>query len=75
VVSGRQESTPPRAVTAQTAAGILDIGATAVSAYAASGTRDVPDSPTILLDWEEIVGTFTYNDGRRKTLTNGFGER
>jgi hypothetical protein len=75
VVSGRQESTPPRAVTVQTAAGILDIGATAVSAYAASGTRDVPDSPTILLDWEEIVGTFTYNDGRRKTLTNGFGER
>jgi hypothetical protein len=25
------------------------------------------------LDWEEIVGTFTYKDGRKKTLTNGFG--
>ncbi len=39
----------------------------------ASGIRDVPDFPTILLGWEEIVGTFTYKDGRRKTLTNGFG--
>jgi len=51
----------------------LEIGATAVSAFAASGIRDVPDSPTILLDWEEIIGTFTYKDGRKKTLTNGFG--
>jgi hypothetical protein len=25
------------------------------------------------LDWEEIVGTFTYKDGRKTTLTNGFG--
>ena len=60
-------------VAAQTTAGVLEIGATAVIAFAASGIRDVPDSPTILLDWEEIVGTFTYKDGRKKTLTNGFG--
>jgi hypothetical protein len=53
-------------VTAKTAAGVLEIGATAVSAFAASGIRDVPDSPTILLDWEEIGGTFTYNDGRKR---------
>ena len=32
-------------VTAETEAGTLEIGATAVSAYAASGIRDVPDSP------------------------------
>jgi hypothetical protein len=25
------------------------------------------------LDWEDIVGTFTYKDGRKKELTNGFG--
>jgi hypothetical protein len=61
------------AVTAETEAGTLEVGATAVSAFAASGIRDVPDSPTILLDWEDIVGTFTYKDGRKKELTNGFG--
>jgi hypothetical protein len=33
----------------------------------------VPDSPTIILDWDRLEGTFTYTDGRIRTLTNGLG--
>ena len=56
-----------------TDAGVLEIGANVVSAYAASGIRDVPDSPTIILDWDRLEGTFTYLDGRIRTLTSGLG--
>ncbi len=60
-------------VSIETEAGVLDMNASAVSAYAASGIRDVPDSPTIILDWDKLDGIFTYKDGRKKTLTNGLG--
>lgn len=60
-------------VTIRTDKGVLHIGANVVSAYPASGIRDVPDSPTIILDWDKLDGTFTYPDGRSKTLTNGLG--
>jgi hypothetical protein len=61
-----------------TDAGVLEIGANivngnVVSGYAASGIGDVPDSPTIILDWDKLEGTFTYPDGRTRMLTNGLG--
>ena len=60
-------------VSVTTEAGVLDMAASAVGAFAASGIRDVPDSPTIILDWDKIDGTFSYKDGRKKALTNGLG--
>jgi len=39
----------------------------------ASGIGAAPDSPTTLLDWDKVDGTFTYRDGRTRTLTNGLG--
>ena len=60
-------------VSIETEAGVLEIAANAVSAYAASGIRDVPDSPTIILDWDRVDGVFTSKDGRKKVLTNGLG--
>ena len=60
-------------VSIETEAGVLEMAANAVSAYVASGIRDVPDSPTTLLDWDRLDGTFTYKDGRKRTLTNGLG--
>ena len=60
-------------VTLETSAGVLELTATAVGSYAASGVGESPDSPTILLDWGKVDGTFTYEDGRTRTLTNGLG--
>ena len=60
-------------VTIETEAGVLELTANAVGCYAASGVGEAPDSPTILLDWEKVDGTFTYKDGRTRTLTNGLG--
>lgn len=60
-------------VVATTAAGVLQVSAEVVNAYPASGIRDVPDSPTILLDFQDIHGTFTFKDGRKIILTNGLG--
>jgi hypothetical protein len=60
-------------VTVETEAGVLEIAANAVSCYVASGIGEPPDSPTTLLDWDKVDGTFTYRDGRTRTLTNGLG--
>jgi hypothetical protein len=60
-------------VSVETGEGVLEIGANVVSAYAGSGIRDMPDSPTIILDWDNLEGTFTYPDGHKRTLTNGLG--
>ncbi len=60
-------------VTIETEAGVLEMTANAVSCYVASGIGEAPDSPTTLLDWDKVDGTFTYKDGRTKTLTNGLG--
>lgn len=60
-------------VTVETEAGVLEFTGKAVGSYAASSVGESPDSPTILLDWDRIEGTFTYPDGRTRTLTNGLG--
>ena len=60
-------------VTVETDAGTLEITARTVGTYAASGLHDVPDSPTIVLDWDNVEGTFTTKDGRQRALTNGLG--
>ena len=60
-------------MTVETEVGVLEMAANAVGAYTVSGNRELPDSPTTLLDWEKIDGTFTYKDGRKRTLTNGLG--
>jgi hypothetical protein len=60
-------------VTIETEAGVLEIAAKTVSCYTASGIGDPPDSPTMVLDWDKVDGTFTYNDGGTKTLKNGLG--
>lgn len=60
-------------VTVETEAGVLEFTGLAVGSYASSTVAEAPDSPTILLDWEKIDGTFTYKDGHTKTLTNGLG--
>ena len=60
-------------VTVETGAGVLEFTATAVGGYAPSAVGESPDSPTTLLDWERVDGTFTYPDGRTRRLTNGLG--
>ena len=60
-------------VTIETEVGVLQMTANAVSCYVASGIGAPPDSPTTLLDWDKVEGTFTYHDGRTRTLTNGLG--
>jgi hypothetical protein len=49
-------------VSIETEARVLDIAADTVSAYAASGIRDVPDSPPIILDRERLDGTVGEDD-------------
>lgn len=34
-------------------------------------SNKMPDCPFTMLDWENVHGVFTYNDGRKQTLTNG----
>ena len=34
---------------------------------------EVPHCPFAMLDWDNLQGTFTYKDGRKRTLTNGIG--
>ncbi|WP_105972516.1 hypothetical protein [Streptomyces geranii] len=60
-------------VTMETEAGVLQFTGSAVGSHAASSVGESPDSPTILLDWPRIEGTFTHSDGRQQTLTNGLG--
>ena len=36
-------------------------------------TGEVPDQATTTLNWDKLEGTFTYKDGRKRTLTNGLG--
>ena len=60
-------------ISVRTVAGVLELKSTVVGADSATGIREVPDSPSIILDWGRVEGTFTYNDGRTKSLTNGLG--
>jgi hypothetical protein len=60
-------------VTIDSEAGVLEMTANAVSCYVASGIGEAPDSPTTVLDWDSVQGTFTDTSGRTRTLTNGLG--
>ena len=59
-------------VTVETEAGFLEMAADVVGTYCWAVT-EVPDSPFAMLDFDKLDGTFTYNDGRKRTLTNGRG--
>jgi hypothetical protein len=58
-------------VTVETDEGVLEFGARIVGAAPWAVTGEVPDFPFALLHWDEVQGTFTYKDGRKRTLTNG----
>jgi hypothetical protein len=58
-------------VTVETEAGVLEYGSRIVGAALWAITGAVPDFPFALLHWDEVEGTFTYKDGRKRTLTNG----
>jgi hypothetical protein len=59
----------------ETDAGVLEISANVVGYRVASYTGGVPDAPTTNphFDGDTTVGTFTYKDGRKRTLTYGLG--
>ena len=57
-------------VTMETEAGVLQMTGDVVGSRAWAAT-EVPDSPFAMLDWDNVQGTFTYKDGRKRTLTNG----
>ncbi len=59
-------------VTVETEAGVLEMTANVVGGLS-WGVTEVPDAPTTKLYWDKIDGTFTYKDGRKRTLTNGLG--
>jgi len=59
-------------ITMETEAGTLEITADVVGSYCWAVT-DVPDAPFAILDWDNLQGSFTYKDGRKKALTNGRG--
>ena len=58
-------------VTVETEAGVLEMGSRVVGAALWAVTGAVPDFPFALLHWDEVRGTFTGRDGRRRTLTGG----
>ncbi len=62
-------------VTIETEAGVLEMSADVVGYHMWGATGTVPDNPILALRWDRdaINGTFTYKDGRKKTLTNGLG--
>ncbi len=60
-------------VTIETEAGVLEMTANAVGCTLWGCTGEVPDCPISNLHWDKVEGTFTYKDGRKKTLTNGLG--
>lgn len=60
-------------VTMETDAGVLEMSARVIGYFSWGVTSEVPDAPFVSLDWDHLEGTFTYKDGRKKTLTNGIG--
>ena len=61
-------------MTIETEAGVLEIATKAVGCKCLTqGEQKQADVPNLILDWETVEGIFTYKDGRKKTLTNGFG--
>ena len=49
------------------------MAANVVGSHVWGASGEVPDSPTVSLNWDKLDGTFTYKDGRKRTLTNGLG--
>ncbi|MDR2084966.1 MAG: hypothetical protein LBP67_08235 [Bacteroidales bacterium] len=60
-------------ITMEVEAGILEFTANAIGATVWGVTGEVPSTPVCTLNWDKPQGTFTYKDGRKKALTNGFG--
>ena len=60
-------------ITMEVEAGTLEFTAKAVGATVWGVTGKVPSTPVCTLNWDKPQGTFTYKDGRKKVLTNGFG--
>jgi hypothetical protein len=58
-------------VTVQTDAGVLEFGSRIVGAALWAITGKAPDFPFALLHWDTVEASFTYIDGRKRTLTNG----
>jgi hypothetical protein len=61
------------AITMETEAGVLEMAANAVGATPWGVTGKVPDAPVVTLNFDKVEGTFSYKDGRKRTLTNGMG--
>jgi hypothetical protein len=61
-------------VTVETDAGVLEMDSRIVGAAVWAVTGTVPDFPFALLHWDAVQGTFTYKDGRKKSLTDGRAE-
>ena len=60
-------------VTMETEAGVLEMVAKVVGATVWGVTGKAPSTPVATLNWDKLEGTFTYKDGRKRTLTNGVG--
>jgi len=60
-------------VTVETEAGVLEFATNVVGCTVWAATGDVPDVAFLTLAWDKLDGTFTYKDGRKRTLTNGIG--
>ncbi len=60
-------------ITMEVEVGILEFTAKPVGATVWGVTGKVPSTPVCTLNWERPEGTFTYKNGRKITLTNGFG--
>lgn len=57
----------------ETEAGVIEISANVVGCKLWGSRGQLPDAPVISLNWENVQGSFTYKDGHKKKLTNGFG--
>jgi hypothetical protein len=53
--------------------GTLEFTAKAVGATVWGVTNIGPSTPVATLNWDKLEGVFTYNDGTKQVLTNGFG--
>jgi len=60
-------------VTFETEAGVLELSSDVVGATVWGVTGKAPSTPVSTLNWGNVQGTFTYTDGRTKTLSNGKG--
>ena len=60
-------------VIVETHGGTLEFFAKVVGCNVFGGEGTAPDIPTWVIDFDHLVGTFTYKDGRKKQLTNGIG--